>query len=210
MEDNKTPVKPRQGGALNQRIPLVWRMKLNENYAVFRDKLKPVGLTDYLLLTDKQKTDLNGMMDDHQRTDYLLKQVLRCGTKDQLIRFKEGLKATEQSHLIQYLPTNGCKRFISQGGQEEVKKKRAHLKKRCVSKGEVEELPIMVHINGTKYAKIMKQQEELMVNIREYITDCDGKLHPTKKGFLLSMKDWQSFKNGVQNVDQHLKQLKIA
>lgn len=206
MEDTK---KPREGlhHPLEQKVlrdyklPLTWRIKLDENYAVFRDNLKLDGLIDFLTLTDEQKTNLNGMIDDYQRTDYLLKQVLPYGTKQQISRFKEGLVATEQNHLIQYLPMDGCKRSISEGGQA---------KKRARPMYEDEELPIMVHINGPKYAKIMKQQEELMVNIREYITDCDGKAHPTKKGILFSMKDWQSFKKEMKKVDHHLKQLKIA
>ena len=44
----------------------------------------------------------------------------------------------------------------------------------------------MIHIQGQKYMKVMQRQQQPMVNIREYITDVDGKLHPTKKGILLS------------------------
>lgn len=210
MEDTTKPIKPREGlhHPLEQRmlpLPLTWRMKLDENYTVFRDNLKLDGLADFLTLTDEQKANLNGMIDNHQRTDYLLKQVLPYGTKQHIKKLKEGLKATDQNHLIQYLPTDACKRSMS---DEVVKKKKRKMETRSMSEGD--ELPIMVHINGPKYAKIMKQQEELKVNIREYITDCDGKVHPTKKGILFSMKDWQSFKKEMKKVDHHIKNLKIA
>ena len=64
----------------------------------------------------------------------------------------------------------------------------------------------MIHIQGQKYMKVMQRQQQPMVNIREYITDVDGKLHPTKKGILLSEKDWKSFKKQTKSVDKLLKQ----
>lgn len=235
MEDNKKPVKPREGTyhpfeqkmISDSKLPLTWRMKLDENYAVFRDNLKPGILVDYLTLSDDQKMQWNGMIDDYQRVDYLLTQVLPYGTKDLLNKFKEGLKATEQDHLIPYLPDSKRKRSVSEGDKEKVKKFKSEKSKgRSIYKSEqvkqdvkklegdkskvVEELPIMIHINGCKYVKLMKHQEQLIINIREYITDNDGKLHPTKKGIMLSVKDWQSFKKEIKKVDQHLKQLKMA
>ena len=56
----------------------------------------------------------------------------------------------------------------------------------------------------------MKHRQQLMVNLREYIKDCDGKLHPTKKGIMLSMKDWQCFKKEMKYLDKLLKLLKIS
>ena len=50
----------------------------------------------------------------------------------------------------------------------------------------------------------------MMVNLREYIKDFDGKLHPTKKGIMLSMKDWQCFKKEMKYLDKLLKVLKIS
>ena len=64
----------------------------------------------------------------------------------------------------------------------------------------------MIHIQGQKYMKVMQRQQQPMVNIREYITDVDGNLHPTKKGILLSEKDWKSFKKQTKSVDKLLKQ----
>ena len=68
-------------------------------------------------------------------------------------------------------------------------------------------LPVMIQMNGQKYVKLMKHQDQVVVNLREYIKDCDGKLHPTKKGIILSLKDWQSLKKEMKTVNQLLQQL---
>ena len=50
----------------------------------------------------------------------------------------------------------------------------------------LEDLPVMMQMNGQKYVKLMKHQGQVVVNVREYITDLyTGKLHPTKKGIIL-------------------------
>ena len=74
----------------------------------------------------------------------------------------------------------------------------------------LEDLPVMIQMNGQKYAKLMKHQDQVVVNVREYITDLSsGKLHPTKKGIILSLKDWQSLKKEMKTVTQLLQQLTI-
>jgi hypothetical protein len=50
----------------------------------------------------------------------------------------------------------------------------------------------MIHVNGQKYIKLMQQNDKPIINLRAYITDTDGKLHPTKKGILLTPEDWES------------------
>ena len=182
---------------------LRWQDILETNYVILRDNLKPSPLLKFLTLSSDQQKTLDGMVDDHQRTDYLLKQVLPYGSKGLLNQFKEGLKATDQSHLIAYLPEP--KRKMSEGGKE-VKRSRSDKEK----SSEGGELPVMVHINELKYVKLMKHREQLMVNLREYIKDSDGKLHPTKKGIMLSMKDWQCFKKEMKYLDKLLKVLKIS
>ena len=86
--------------------------------------------------------------------------------------------------------------------------------KRCKSEPPkpitLEDLPVMIQMNLEKYVKLMKYREQLMVNLREHIKDCDGKLHPTKKGIMLSMKDWQCFKKVMKYLDKLLKVLKIS
>jgi len=75
----------------------------------------------------------------------------------------------------------------------------------------LEDLPIMMHIHGQIYAKLMKHQNNLVVNIREYVTDqSSGKLHPTKKGMMLSLEDWQSFKKEMKKVNPVLQQWKAS
>ena len=56
----------------------------------------------------------------------------------------------------------------------------------------------------------MKHQDQVDVNMREYIIDqSSGKLHPTKKGIILSLKDWQSLKKEMKTVNQLLQKLSI-
>ena len=206
-----SPLKPfRQRPSASEQMMLPdpkqvlrWQDILETNYVILRDNLKPSPLVKFLALSSDQQKTLDGMVDDHQRTDYLLKQVLPYGSKGLLNQFKEGLKATDQSHLIAYLPEP--KRKMSEGGKE-VKRSRSDKEK----SSEGGELPMMVHINELKYVKLMKHREQLMVNLREYIKDCDGKLHPTKKGIMLSMKDWQCFKKEMKYLDKLLKVLKIS
>ena len=84
--------------------------------------------------------------------------------------------------------------------------------KRCKSEPSkpitLEDLPLMIQMNEQKYIKLMKHQDQVVVNVREYITDLStGKLHPTKKGIILSLKDWQSLKKEMKTVNQLLQQL---
>ena len=86
--------------------------------------------------------------------------------------------------------------------------------KRCKSEPPkpitLEDLPVMIQMNGQKYIKLMKHQDQVVVNVREYITDLSsGKLYPTKKGIILSLKDWQSLKKEMKTVTQILQQLSI-
>ena len=72
----------------------------------------------------------------------------------------------------------------------------------------LENLPVLIQMNGQKYIKLMKHQNQVVVNMREYITDqSSGKLHPTKKGIILSLKDWQSLKKEMKTVNKLLRQL---
>ena len=47
--------------------------------------------------------------------------------------------------------------------------------KRCKSEPPkfitLEDLPVMIQMNGQKYGKLMKHQDQVVVNVREYITD---------------------------------------
>ena len=84
--------------------------------------------------------------------------------------------------------------------------------KRCKSEPPkpitLEDLPVMIQMNGQKYVKLMKHQDKVVVNVREYITVLSsGKLHPTKNGIIFSLKEWQSLKKEMKTVTQILKQL---
>ena len=51
---------------------------------------------------------------------------------------------------------------------------------------------VMIQVNGQKCIKLMKHQNQVVGNMRDYITDqSSGKLHHTKKGIILSLEDWQ-------------------
>ena len=71
----------------------------------------------------------------------------------------------------------------------------------------LEDLPVRIQMNEQKYVKFIKYIKKVVVNMREHITDQSyGKLHPTKKGIILSLKDWQSLKE-MKTVNQLLRQL---
>ena len=71
----------------------------------------------------------------------------------------------------------------------------------------LEDLPVMIQMNGQKYVKLINHQDRVVGNVREYITDqSSGNLHLTKKGIILSWKDWQSLKE-MKRVNQLLHQL---
>ena len=158
-------------------IPDTWKRTLSENYIVFRDNLEAEKVMAHMPFTDEQKRDMDTMVDNHQRTDYLMKSVLPKGPKSLVEDFKNGLKLSGQEHLIPYTPGGGkgVKRALS------------------IDSGvPTEEFPVMVHVNGQTYLKLMQHRDKIIINLREYITDMEGKLHPTKKGILLSLEDWQA------------------
>ena len=163
-------------------ISPMWRKTFNENYIVFRDHLKPQKVIDLMPFNDEERKEMKDMVDDHCRTDHLIKRVLPNGSKSLVETFKNALKITGQDYLIQYVPSERrLKRQISEDSG-------------CKSERNVpaDDTPLMTHINGQKYLKLIQQHDKPIINLREYITDVDGKLHPTKKGILLTMEDWES------------------
>ena len=83
--------------------------------------------------------------------------------------------------------------------------------KRCKSEPPkpitLDDLPLMIQMNGQKFVNLMKHQDQVVVNVRESITDLStGKLQPTKKRIILSLKDWQSSME-MKTVNQLLQQL---
>lgn len=160
----------------------LWRKTFDENYAVFRDNLKPQKVIELMPFTDEQRKEMKNMVDDHCRTDHLIKRVIPNGCKSLVETFINALKMTGQEHLIHYVPgERGLKRQLSQDSG-------------CKSERNVpaDDTPLMIHVNGQKYLKLIHQHDKPIINLREYITDVDGKLHPTKKGILLTKEDWDS------------------
>ncbi len=162
-------------------IPDTWRRTLDDNFSVFRDNLLAEKVIEHMPFTDEQRNDMNAMVSNHQRTDYILKRVLPNGPKSLVEDFKNGLKLTSQEFLIPFTPGDGkgVKRSLS------------------VDSGvscnvPADDIPVMIHVNGHKYLKLMQHHDKTIINLREYITDLEGKLHPTKKGILLSLEDWQA------------------
>ena len=164
-------------------IPDTWRRTFDENYSVFRNNLvQPRKVIEHMSFSEEMKQEMDGMMDDNQRTDHLIKRVLSNGPKSLVEDFKTGLKLTGQEQLIPYVPGDqGLKRSLSvDSGIKESRNVPA------------DDCQIMIHVNGHKYLKLMKHHEKPVINLRQYIIDMEGKLHPTKKGILLSLEDWQA------------------
>ena len=166
------------------KIPAAWRKTLNKNYIIFRDTLKPQKVIEHMSFSDEHKNKLKDMLTDHQRSDYFMKCVLPKGSKSLLADFKNALKLSGQEQLIQYTPgERGLKRAISNDSGVKSEPN--------TSTGD-DDVPLMTHVNGQKYIKLMQQNDKPIINLRAYITDTDGKLHPTKKGILLTPEDWES------------------
>ena len=161
-------------------VPTSWKKTFETNYSVFHDNLKPQSVIKHMQLSDVQKDEISNMINDYQRTDHLIKQILPNGTKSLVTDFRNALKLSGQDDLIQFTPGGrGLKRqaSVDSGLKSE----------RNVP---IDDLPLMVHVNGQKYLKLIYQHDKPIINLREYITDINGKLHPTKKGILLTLEDW--------------------
>ena len=158
------------------QVPTKWKQTLDKNYPVFRDQLKPDEVIEHMHVSEEERRNFNGMSDHNQRTDFLMKQLLPNGTKTLVKEFQNGLKLTGQEQLLPYTPG-----------------KRGLKRSKSVDSGQptADDLPFMIHVNGHKFVKLMQHHDKPIVNLREYITDTEGKLHPTKKGILLSMEDWK-------------------
>ena len=162
-------------------IPETWKRPSGEDYMVLRDNLQPRKVMEHLPLSDKQKSELDNMRDDHARTDHLIMHVLPNAPESMVDDFKNGLKLTGQENLIPYTTDGGkgVKRPLS-------------VDSGLPNSVPMDDFPCMVHVNDNKYMKLMQYRDKTIINLREYITDMDGKLHPTKKGILLSLEDWQA------------------
>ena len=62
-------------------------------------------------------------------------------------------------------------------------------------------------IGDGKYVKLSTYKHKPYVNIREYVTSTNGKLHPTKKGILLKPEEWKQLQTIVKQVNQRLKSM---
>ena len=176
MDVHKAGTKPkslkRKRDMKSEGLPIAWEKILEKNYSVFHNNLRIDKLIAQMPFTADQKEEFRKMLDDEQRIDHLIKHILPNGTKSLVEEFKNGLKLSGQENLIQYTP--------------------GHLTIIRPKRKKVDEIPIMIHVNGLKYIKLKKYNNQLKVIIREYIHGADGKLHPTKKGFMLSLDAWNA------------------
>ncbi len=186
------PVKP---------IPDLWRKTLDEKYCVSRDNLKMDKLIEAMTLTEETKKEFNDMVDNHQRTDHLIKRVLPNGSKALMQELKKGLKASGQEKLISFTPGKTVKEPKVENSVSPMDKQPHRGLKRTISVDgglknicnvPADDFPVMIHVNGPKYLQLMQRHDKPMLNLRKYITDIHGKLHPTKKGILLTLEDWQA------------------
>ncbi|XP_071118057.1 activated RNA polymerase II transcriptional coactivator p15-like [Haliotis cracherodii] len=64
----------------------------------------------------------------------------------------------------------------------------------------------MFQIARMRYATISEFRGKAMVSIREYY-EADGDLRPGKKGISLTLDQWNSLKDQIEDIDDALKQL---
>ena len=60
----------------------------------------------------------------------------------------------------------------------------------------------LVNIGVNKYASLSYYRREPYINLREYVISQDGTFIPTKKGFLMTPAEWQTFKTAVSDIDK--------
>ena len=112
-------------------------------------------------------------------------------------RKRSALKPIQQKLSVSYMKPLRQKRSASETMVSELKRCKSEPPKPIT----LEDLPVMIQMNGQKYVKLMKHQDQVVVNVREYITDLSsGKLHPTKKGIILSLK-LSVIEEGDENSD---------
>ena len=138
MNTHKADTKPKRAKRKrvmeSEGLPMAWKKILDRNYSVFRDKLNIDKLI--VQMSDEQQSKFKDMQDSHQRIDHLIKHILPNGTKSLVEEFKNGLKLSGQEHRIKYVPGNLA---ISQPKRRKL-----------------DDMPIMIHVNGLKYVKLMK------------------------------------------------------
>ena len=64
----------------------------------------------------------------------------------------------------------------------------------------------LVALGNDKYISVRKQGSELFVNMRQYRCDAHGRLLTTKRGMMLTMKEWAQLKANIKQVEKILKQ----
>ncbi|XP_067666610.1 activated RNA polymerase II transcriptional coactivator p15-like [Haliotis asinina] len=64
----------------------------------------------------------------------------------------------------------------------------------------------MFQIARMRFATVSEFRGKAMVSIREYY-EADGDLRPGKKGISLTMDQWNSLKDQIEDIDEAVKQL---
>ena len=64
----------------------------------------------------------------------------------------------------------------------------------------------LVALGNDKYISVRKQGCELFLNIRQYRRDAHGRLLATKRGIMLTTKEWAQLKANIKQVEKILKQ----
>ncbi|XP_018566122.1 activated RNA polymerase II transcriptional coactivator p15 [Anoplophora glabripennis] len=59
-------------------------------------------------------------------------------------------------------------------------------------------------LGKNRFVKLSEFKGKWYVNIREFYND-DGELKPGKKGIMLTMEQWQKFKNCISELDDAIK-----
>jgi len=56
-----------------------------------------------------------------------------------------------------------------------------------------------------RYVKVREFKGKVYVDIREYYNDASGDMKPGKKGISLSVEQWNTLKENMDNIDEALK-----
>ncbi|KAK7595106.1 hypothetical protein V9T40_001539 [Parthenolecanium corni] len=62
------------------------------------------------------------------------------------------------------------------------------------------------HLGNNRFANVSDFKGRIFVNIREYY-EKDGELKPGKKGISLTAKQWQEFKEHIDDIDSKVTEL---
>ena len=62
-----------------------------------------------------------------------------------------------------------------------------------------------IHLGSNKHVTVRRHNKDTCVNIRSYLNDDYRLLSSTKRGILLNLREWETLKHNIANIDAQLK-----